>query len=206
MFKKTKRPQNKDRKQKEIFKAALKLFSHYGFKKTTVEDVASEVGMTKSNIYFYVANKKDLYEKTVGNELKQWRDSVAASVNEVDDVIEKFKVMAIRSFTYLSSHRALRSILIRDPGIFTLSPEEDRFHEINHGAMLLIKAILVQGVDEGRFKPVDIELTTELLFSIYIMFLIKAYVKSEGSSASRMYEEGVGIILHGLCKKSYQEV
>jgi len=200
IFKNAKRPENKDRKQKEICKAALKLFAHYGFKKTTIEDVALKLGMTKSNIYFYVANKKDLYEKTVGNELQQWRDSVAASVNKVDDVIEKFKVMAIRSFTYLSNHRDLRSILIRDPSIFTLSPEEDRFYEINHGAMLLIKEILVQGVDEGLFKPVDIELTTELLFSIYIMFLIKVYVKSEGNSASRMYDVGVGLMLHGLCK------
>ena len=200
IFKNAKRPENKDRKQKEICKAALKLFAHYGFKKTTIEDVALEVGMTKSNIYFYVANKKDLYEKTVGNELQQWRDSVAASVNKVDDVIEKFKVMAIQSFTYLSDHRDLRSILIRDPSIFTLSPEEDRFYEINHGAMLLIKEILVQGIDEGLFKPVDIELTTELLFSIYIMFLIKVYVKSGGNSASRMYDVGVGLMLHGLCK------
>jgi AcrR family transcriptional regulator len=200
IFKNAKRPQNKDRKQKEILKAALKLFAHYGFKKTTIEDVALELGMTKSNIYFYVANKKDLYEKTIGNELQQWRDSVAASVNKVDDVIEKFKVMAIQSFIYLSNHRDLLSILIRDPSIFTLSPEEDRFYEINHGAMLLIKEILVQGVDEGLFKPVDIELTTELLFSIYIMFLIKAYVKSEGNSASRMYDVGVGLMLHGLCE------
>lgn len=200
IFKNKKRPRNKNQKQTEIFKAALKLFAHYGFKKTTIEDVASEVGMTKSNIYFYAENKKDLYEKTVGSELQQWRDSISASVNGVDDVVEKFKVMAIGSFTYLSKNSDLRSILIRDPSIFTLSPKEDRFYEINYGAMQLIREILVQGVEEGRFKPVPVERTAELLFSIYIMFLIKAYVKSEGSSASRMYEEGVELILHGLCK------
>jgi len=183
----------------EIFKAALKLFAHYGFKKTTIEDVALEVGMTKSNIYFYVKDKKDLYEQTVGNELQQWRNSIADSVNGVDDVVEKFKVMAVGSFSYLSEHQDLRSILIRDPSIFTLSPKEDRFYEINYGAMQLIRDILAQGVEEGRFKPISIERTAELLFSIYIMFLIKAYVKSEGSSASRMYEEGVEIMLHGLC-------
>jgi AcrR family transcriptional regulator len=200
IVKKIKKPRSKERKQKEIFKAALKLFAHYGFKKTTIEDVASEVGMTKSNIYFYAATKKDLYEKTVGSELQRWRDSIAVSVNGVDDVVEKFKLMAIGSFTYLSNHGDLRSILINDPSIFTLSQKEDRFYEINHGAMQIIKEILAQGVNEGRFKPVDIERTSELLFSIYIMFLIKTYVKSEGSSASRLYEEGVELILHGLCK------
>ncbi|MBW1899503.1 MAG: hypothetical protein JRI61_10645, partial [Deltaproteobacteria bacterium] len=110
-------------------------------------------------------------------------------------------VMASKSFEYLSNHEELRSILIMDPGIFTLSPAEDRFYKINQGAMLLIKNILRQGIEEGRFHDVDIDHMTELLFSIYIMFLIKTYIKSEGSSASRMYEEGVTLILRGLCRK-----
>ena len=190
-------------KQQHIFNAALKLFARYGFKKTTVEDVAAEVGMTKSNLYFYVANKRELYEHTVGDALRQWRDSVASAVAKKDDVVEKFSVMATKSFEYLLSNEELRSILIMDPGIFTLSPEEDRFFEINQGAMLLIKDILVQGIKEGRFYEVDVDHMTELLFSIYIMFLIKTYIKSEGSSALRMYEEGVALILRGLCRQHH---
>jgi len=191
----------KTEKQQKIFQAALKLFARYGFKKTTVEDVAVEVGMTKSNLYFYVANKRDLYEQTVSNALREWRDSVALAISEKEDVVEKFAVMASQSFKYLSHHDELRSILTMDPGIFTLSPEEDRFSEINRGAMLLIKDIIVQGIQEGTFYKVDVDHMTELLFSIYIMFLIKTYIKSEGSSAFRMYEEGVALILRGLCRK-----
>ncbi len=170
-------------------------------RKTTVEDVAAEVGMTKSNLYFYVANKRDLYEQTVSSVLKEWRDSVAAAISKKDDVVEKFKVMTTKSFEYLSHREDLRSILTMDPGIFTLSPEEDRFYEINQGAMLLIKDILVQGIKEGTFYKIDVDHMTELLFSIYIMFLIKTYIKSEGRSAFRMYEEGIKLILRGLCRK-----
>ena len=191
----------KTEKQQKIFQAALKVFARYGFKKTTVEDVAAEVGMTKSNLYFYVTSKRDLYEQTVGTALKEWRDSVAAAISEADDVVEKFKVMTSKSFEYLAHQEDLRSILIMDHGIFTLSPEEDRFYEINQGAMLLIKDILQQGINEGVFYQVDVEHMTELLFSIYIMFLIKTYIKSEGNSAVRMYEEGVALVLRGLCRK-----
>ena len=88
MFKFYRVPMNKTDKRQDIFRAALKLFARYGFKKTTVEDVAAEVGMTKSNLYFYVANKRELYEQTVGNALIQWRDSVAAAISQVDDVVE----------------------------------------------------------------------------------------------------------------------
>ena len=191
---------NKGEKQNEIFDAALKLFALYGYKKTTVEDVAEKVGMTKSNLYFYVKNKRDLYEKTVSRSLERWRDSVARAIGETDDVVEKFSVMAKESFTYLAGEEDLRAICMKDPNIFTLTPREDRFYEINFGAMQLIKSILVQGIEEGRFYPVDVDHTTELFFSIYIMFLIKTYVKSEGISSVRMYDEGLKIILRGLCR------
>ena len=46
----------------------------------------------------------------------------------------------------------------------------------------------------------NVQHTAELFFSIYIMFLIKTYVKSEGVSSIRMYEEGLKIMVRGLCK------
>jgi TetR/AcrR family transcriptional regulator len=190
----------KDRKQNDIFQASLRLFARFGYQKTTMDDVAAEVGMTKGNIYFYVSGKRDLYEKAVSRALQQWRDTVSEAVAGVDDVIEKFSVMAKLSFEYLVDHEDLRAVLIKDPSIFTLTPREDRFYEINLGAIQLIKNIIVQGIAEGRFLTVDVDHTSELFFSIYIMFLIKRYVKSEGVSAARMYEQGMKIVLRGICR------
>ena len=191
---------DKAEKQNKILDAALKLFALYGFRKTTLEDIAEKVGMTKSNLYFYVNNKRDLYEKTVSRSLRRWRDLVAEAIADTDDVVDKFSVMAKKSFEYLAADEDLRAISIKDPSIFTLTPGEDRFYEINYEAMQLIKSILVQGIEEGRFYPVDVDHTTELFFSIYIMFLIKTYVKSEGISTVGMYDEGLKIILRGLCR------
>ena len=46
--------EDKSRKHKMIFEVSSKLFALFGYKKTTVEYVATEMGMTKNNIYFYV--------------------------------------------------------------------------------------------------------------------------------------------------------
>jgi len=46
-----------------IYAAALKTFAKYGFKKTTVEDIAVAMNMTKGNLYLYVKNKKDLFNQ-----------------------------------------------------------------------------------------------------------------------------------------------
>lgn len=191
---------DKNQKQNEIFHASLRLFARFGYQKTTMDDVAAEVGMTKGNVYFYVSGKRDLYEKAVSLALQEWREKVADAVAGVDDVVEKFAVMAKLSFEYLVDNKDLCAILVKDPSIFTLTPREDRFYEINLGAIQLIKDIITQGIAEDRFLPVDVDHTSELFFSIYIMFLIKRYVKSEGISAARMYEEGTKIVLRGICR------
>jgi AcrR family transcriptional regulator len=191
---------NKDRKFNDILAVSLKLFAHYGYKKTTLEDVSDGLGMTKSNLYFYVTSKRDLYEKTVSMAFLEWQKAVVDAVGRVDDVVEKFSIMARRSIEYLRDHDELRSIFINDPGIFTLFPSEDRFYKINMGAIKLIEDILGKGIEQGMFHEMDVQHTAELFFSIYIMFLIKTYVKSEGVSSIRMYEEGLKIIVRGLCK------
>lgn len=187
-------------KEQQIFQAALSLFSHYGYRKTTIEDVAVKVGMTKSNIYFYVKNKRDLYEKSVSHALEEWRATIEKELEAANNAKEKFVIASIRAIEYIEGHRELRALLIKDPDIFTLSPSEDRFYEVNHRAMQMLKSVIQQGIDEGAFYPVDVDHVSEFLFSVYIMFLIKTYVKSDGSSSDRLYEEGLALIFRGLCK------
>jgi AcrR family transcriptional regulator len=190
----------RDDRERDIFRAALGLFARYGYRKTAIEDVARETGMSKGNIYFYVRDKRELYEKAVGNALVEWRDGVAGAVAREKDPVKKFRVMAVQSFEYLSRQPSLRKILEEDRGIFTLTPGEDRFREINRGAMEIISEILKEGIREKKFRRVDVPHATELLFSIYIMFLIRAYVKSEGSSVAKMFDEGLEIMLRGLLR------
>jgi len=188
----------KEDKLNQLLSVALKLFAKYGYKKTTVEDVANELGITKGALYFYVKNKKDLYEKSIGHALIRWKERVMKAISDKDDVVEKFMTMAQVSYEYLSYEKDLRAILLKDPTIYTLSRKEDRFYEINLGAMQVIKNILIQGIEEKRFRPVNVEYAAEVLFSVYIMFIIKTYVKSEGSSARKMYDEAYSMVLNGL--------
>ncbi len=47
-------------KRKQILEAALKRFSHFGVNKTTMSEIASDVSISKANLYYYFADKTDL--------------------------------------------------------------------------------------------------------------------------------------------------
>jgi AcrR family transcriptional regulator len=189
-------------KTTQIFDAALKIFARYGYKKTTVEDIARDVGMTKGNLYFYFKDKRDLYNQAVAHALLKWQSRVAAAVEQQDDVADKFVTLAAKSYEYLSEDDDLRTIITNDPSIQAVSPEEDRFPQIGQASVQMLRRILQQGVDQGRFRTIDVEYITGFLYSIYVMFIIKTYIRSEGQSALKMYQEGVDVILHGLLKKA----
>ena len=44
-----------------VYKTALGFFSRYGYKKTTLEDIADSLNMTGSSIYSYASSKQALY-------------------------------------------------------------------------------------------------------------------------------------------------
>jgi len=189
-----------DRKEKtvRILEAALRTFARYGFKKTTLEDIAGELGMTKGNLYLYVKDKRDLYEKSVAHAFREWQERVAEDMEGKKDVVVRFRVMCVKAYQYLSLNEDLQSVVLRDPTIFTLSAGEDRFYSVNVAAVEMIKGILEQGIREERFRKMDVDPMAEFLFSIYIMFIIRAYVKSEGTPVEAIFEAAVDLMINGL--------
>ena len=192
-----------DRQEKtiQILETALRTFARYGFKKTTLEDIAGELGMTKGNLYLYVKDKRDLYERSVARAFRGWQERVAQDMESKKDVVVRFRVMCVKAYQYLSLNEDLQSIVLRDPTIFTLSPGEDRFYSVNVAAVEMIKRVLEQGIRERRFRKMDVEPMAEFLFSIYIMFIIRAYVKSEGMPVEAIFEAAVDLMINGLLSR-----
>jgi AcrR family transcriptional regulator len=60
---------NKER-EKRILDAAAALFTHYGFDKTTVSDIAAEAGVSKGAIYLHFESKENLLEALLLRELQ----------------------------------------------------------------------------------------------------------------------------------------
>ncbi len=188
----------REKKTELLFETALELFAAYGYKKTTVDDVAARLSMTKGNLYFYVKNKKDLYEKTVNHALNQWKAAGQKAMESETDVVSQFRSMAIAAIEYIENNPTLRQVLMNDPSIFTISANEDRFRKTNESAMAILKAVLEEGVRQNIFYPMDVDHISEYLYSVYIMFLIKRYVKSESSSSKTMFREALELTIRGL--------
>ena len=193
---------NREEKTEEIYRAALKVFAEYGFKKTTVEDIASELGLAKGTLYLYAADKRDLYRRAVAWAFGIWQARVKEAVAQCDGPVAKLEVLTHKAYAYLSDNSAFQKILSRDPELFPLFTSKDPYADINHESVDMLRSVLREGVACGVFEMDDVESVAQSLFSIYVMFIQKTYVAEEGDEVRVMFENAIKLIMRGLLTRS----
>jgi AcrR family transcriptional regulator len=87
----------KDPIREEILNGARELFERFGFKKTTMEDIARQIGKSKSALYYYYKTKEEIFEAVVLNEIATSQAKTAEVVKKEVSAAKKFRVL----FTYM---------------------------------------------------------------------------------------------------------
>jgi AcrR family transcriptional regulator len=191
----------KEAKIEEICRAALKSFSAYGYRKTTVGDVAEELGMTQSNLYFYVKDKQDLYERAVSFALEQWQQYVREAIQGESDVRQRFLVLCTSAVEYLIENEEMRRILVRDPDIFPMVGDDDPYEAINNRSAQMIRSVLDQGMAESVFRQFDAGKTSQVILMIYKMLVIHTYIRTDKEFIQDMFGHILDLMTQGLFTK-----
>jgi AcrR family transcriptional regulator len=98
---------NKEEYRERIITIAGEIFSRYGFKKTTMDEIAYGLKMGKSSIYYYFTGKEDIFKAVVLNEANILRNELTNAIKSVDSPIEKMRnyvFVRMRSFEKLSNY------------------------------------------------------------------------------------------------------
>ncbi|MBN1881460.1 MAG: TetR/AcrR family transcriptional regulator [Deltaproteobacteria bacterium] len=184
-------------RKNEILDTAITLFGKFGYKKTSLSDIADAAGVTPAALYRYADGKEDLYRAAAGRGLLRWQGAAFGAVETLTDPIERFTALALASFRYLARDDDFSAMLKSDPTIFPLF-SGDRFETVNDASKEMIKSILADGVSQGLFRPLDLERITHLFFSIYKMFIVGSYIETDRFSDDELFSESLDVLVRGL--------
>ena len=98
---------NKEEFRKKIIISAGQIFSRFGFKKTTMEEVARALKMGKSSIYYYFSSKEEIFEAVVLYEANILRNELTKAIKSVESPIgkmEKYVFVRMKAFEKLSNY------------------------------------------------------------------------------------------------------
>lgn len=74
---------------KAILTKVRELYMRYGIKSITMDDVASNLGISKKTLYKYVSDKEDLVAKTIDFELEMQKDNMNCKQGDNLNAIEQ---------------------------------------------------------------------------------------------------------------------
>ena len=148
-----KRTRIQQENEERILDAALEVFSTYGFRGATVDQIATLAEMTKPNLLYYFRRKQDIYLAVLEHTLEMWLTPLEALSGEGDPAAE------------------IVAYIERKLEMSREQPEASRLFamEIIQGAPLLGEvltgrlkklvdektAVIRRWIAEGRLAPVD---------------------------------------------------
>jgi TetR/AcrR family transcriptional regulator len=83
-----KRTRIQEENEEKILDAALEVFSSYGFRGATVDQIAIRAGMTKPNLLYYFRRKDDIYLAVLRRTLEMWLTPLEALGHDGDPAAE----------------------------------------------------------------------------------------------------------------------
>lgn len=140
----------------EILEAARILFTRYGLKKTTMDDVGKAVGKGKSTLYYYFPGKTELFEAVVADELKRLLKDIRVAINAEPGSKDKLKAFLYARLKLKEKVHNLGQVVFED--IFENYKEicqlKEEFESIQ---VEIIREIVSGGVQSGEFKSMSSE-------------------------------------------------
>jgi AcrR family transcriptional regulator len=99
--------------KREIHRAALELFSSRGYDKTSLREIAEQVGITKASLYYHYSSKQELLKAIVGTFFDDLR-RVFAQVGEQPWSPERERELIAAYLDVVIKHRATGPTVLRD--------------------------------------------------------------------------------------------
>ncbi len=148
----------KDEKSNFIMTSARKLFSRYGLRKTTVDEIAKEAHVGKGTVYNYFRSKEEVFKAVVEEEAKIFRNELKKAVSSEPTPEKKLRAYVTRRM-YLLRQLANFYSTFKDEYINYYGFLEKVRAKYTNEEMATIKQILKEGTEKRIFLIRDLDLT-----------------------------------------------
>lgn len=149
--------------KKMLIEVARELFAKNGKKEVTMNDIAEASKKGRRTLYTYFNNKEEIYKAVIDKELEQVLERlylVAAENKEPDVKLTNHILTHLDAIKYVVTRNgSLRADFFHD-----IYEVERTRRKIDVKEIVLIRSILVEGVEKKIFKRMDPDLSAMIIF------------------------------------------
>ncbi len=190
---------NKDIVRENIIHVARGIFAKFGFKKTTMDEIALATGKGKSSIYYYYDCKEDIFRAVVEREANMIKNKLIATVSEQDNPVDKLssyvktRMAAFREL--INFYEALKNDSLTHLDFIEATRKRFDEEEIN-----MVIAILARGNEKGLFKVKDVNLGAVSVVTAMKGLEVPMYATTDNLKVEDRINSVIDLIYFGIVK------
>ncbi len=159
-------------KKEAVILAARELFSNYGYRKVSMDEIAQQAGVTKKTIYTYFKDKDALIKFFLNEELVKMK----IITDEIDKKDMPFADKIHETLMRLIEHRKNSKLLqafTKDSRQKSLKVADECSAILNEAIQGEIRQKLELAIAKGHVKPCDPEITSFIIYKVYIALMFE---------------------------------
>ncbi len=189
-----------DNTKEKILNVATRIFSRFGFYKTSMDEIARTAHKAKGSLYYHFASKEELFTEVVAHELNNLKKELAMVVTDPElNAKEKIKKYLLTRMSVLYKATNYHETLKAD--FFEHFEFVDHLRsELDHWEKEQLKNIIKQGVESGFFA--DQSEKMDVLLDVFIMVLkgleIPFFLQNKYDELSPHFDDLINILIKGM--------
>lgn len=191
---------DKDEVKEAIVTVARHIFSKFGFKKTTMDEIAIASRKGKSSIYYYFSSKEEIFHAVVDKEALILKQELINAINETDSPTQKLKAHVLIRMHSMEKLANFYSA-IKDDYLTHLDFIEKIRKKYDQEEIQMMENILKEGVENNIFEIEDTALAAIAIVTALKGMEIPLFWGMEEKDIERRLDHLIHILFNGIMKR-----
>ena len=158
--------------QTRILCAARRRFQHFGYTKTSMQEIADDCGMSAANLYRYYEGKLDIGAAVLGLELDKVHAACDKALAEADPSLPARLVAFFHAIIDTTRRQQRQSPLLSDLFVTVARAQPRIRRDFVATLKRKITALLREAQEQGRVRPGDPEKQADLVLVACLAFVM----------------------------------
>ncbi len=180
-----------------ILDAAERLIAGAGYAGFSMRELAEASGLAKGTIYYHFRDKQEVYWRVVDRQMASLQAQLSLAATGHADPVSGLHAVIRTYFALISQRRHSLMATLRDNKAVQM-PLQELIEKHRQGFMQPLADLVNQGIAEGFFHPVDVDMTVISVFGMMNAFVTHRLLLDQVDLDQNVADHTLSLLMRGI--------
>jgi AcrR family transcriptional regulator len=174
-----------EKRRREILEKALDVFMDEGFEDATFQKIAGRCGITRTTLYIYFKNKKEIFNYSIKQLLTNVETRIQQIIKDTSlGSVERITAVILDIIGQLEENRRLLSVIL-DYLLLLSKSGHDPNKRVRRRVLKLrhiLASMVIAGIRAGELAPINIRAADDLLYGLFEIAIFRLVVLKQDTT------------------------